>query len=289
MSLAATREKPTAAANIGGLRDIVVQIEDGQGVPGLLAFAAGFARKTGARLAAVLTQAPPHLPGNVRVEIGDVLVEAWRKRAAESAKEAAARIAAAGIAEGIEIECRVVEGYPEETLTVHARHADLTILGQAAGEGAIEQTRAIEALLFGSGRPILLVPAAGTYKADIRHVLCAWNGSREAARAVADAMPLLRRAEHVTILSADPPGSATRLPGADIALHLARHGVKASSTATYAGDLTVGDAILNRAADLGADLLVMGGYGHSRMREAIFGGATRHVLDHMTLPVLMSH
>jgi len=289
MSLAAAREKPTAAVSSGGLRDIVVQIDEGHAAPGLLAYAAGFARMTGARLAAVLTQTPPRLPGSVRIEIGDILLAAWRKHAAETAKAAVARIAVAGIAEGIEIECRVVEGYPEETLMTHARHADLTILGQAAGEGADARTRTIEALLFGSGRPILLVPAAGTYEAKLGHVLCAWNGSREAARAVADAMPLLRAAEHVTALSADPPGAATRLPGADIALHLARHGVKASSSATYAGDLTVGDAILNRAADLGADLLVMGGYGHSRTREAIFGGATRHVLDHMTLPVLMSH
>ena len=154
----------------------------------------------------------------------------------------------------------------------HARHVDLTILGQASGDAAADQARTIEALLFGSGRPILLLPSVGTYKTELRHILCAWNGSREATRALADAMPLLRRAEHVTVLSADPPGAAHRDAGADIALHLARHGVNVRTSPTYSGDLTVGDALLNRAADLGADLLVMGGYGHSRTREAIFGG-----------------
>ena len=290
MCPAATLEKAHVAASGDGIRDIVVQIEDGTESDGRrLAFAAGFARRQGAHLVAVHTQLPPQMPGRVRAEIGDLLLDAWRKQAAEKAEAVAARVAAAGRVEGIDIELRVVEGFPDATMTEHARYVDLTILGQTAGDLAVDQTRTVEALLFGSGRPILLVPAVGTYKTDLRHVLCAWNGSREATRAIADALPLLRQAGNVTILSADPAGAARREPGADIALHLARHGVKASTSPTYAGDLTVGDALLNRAADLGADLLVMGGYGHSRTREAIFGGATRHVLDHMTLPVLMSH
>ncbi len=276
----------TAAA---GLRDLVVHVDDGAETEGRVAFAAAFARAQGAHLVAVATQTPPYIPAAVRAEVGETFFEAWRKTNATATARQAERAAVAGRAEGVEIEFRTVEGQPEDTLLVHARHADLTILSQAAGPAAAEQTRTIEALLFGSGRPILLVPAAGRYTAPGRHVLVAWNGSREAARAVADAMPVLQRAQHVTVLSADPAGAARRVPGADIALHLARHGVKVATSTTYAGDIGIGDALLNRATDLGADMLVMGGYGHSRTREAIFGGATRHVLEHMTLPVFMSH
>ncbi len=280
-------EAPAAAA--AGLCDLVVHVDEGPECEGRIAFAAGLARAHGAHLAAVLTQSPPYVPPSVRAEVGETFFEAWRNGAADTAARLAGRVAAAGRAEGIEIEFRRVEGVAEDALLVHARHADLTVLSQAAGPAAGDQTRTIEALLLGSGRPVLLLPAVGRAAVPGRHVLVAWNGSREAARALADALPILKRAQFVTVLSADPAQSARRLPGADIALHLARHGVKVATSTTYAGDIGIGDALLNRATDLGADLLVMGGYGHSRTREAIFGGATRHVLDHMTVPVFMSH
>src|SRR5262249_44560338 len=118
-------------------------------------------------------------------------------------------------------------------------------------------------------------------------VLVAWAHSREATRAVHDALPLLKLAKSVTVMEVNP--EPDHLGGADIALHLTRHGVKAEVASTTSGDINNGDAILSRAADLTADLLVMGGYGHSRLREFAFGGVTRHILEHMTLPVLMSH
>jgi nucleotide-binding universal stress UspA family protein len=123
-------------------------------------------------------------------------------------------------------------------------------------------------------------------------VVIAWNSAREAARAVHDAMPLLIAAEAVTVLTIDPregPQGHGELPGADISLHLARHGVKAQVERTVSADLPVGEVLLSRLADLGADLLVMGAYGHSRMRELLLGGATRSLLQSMTVPVLMSH
>ncbi len=272
-----------------GFRDVVVHVDESPQTAARLAFAAAFAREYGAHLVAVVTQGPPEIPPGIRAEVGNSFIELWRERAQAVSAGLAEQAAKAGRAEGIDIECRIAEGLPEETLLVHARHADLTILSQASGPDASDQTRTIEALLFGAGRPILLLPAAGRYAVPGRHILVAWNASRESARALADAMPLLGCAKHVTVLSADPKAAASRVPGADIALHLARHGVKVATSTTYAGDIGVGDALLNRATDLGADMLVMGGYGHSRTREAIFGGATRHVLDHMTLPVLMSH
>jgi nucleotide-binding universal stress UspA family protein len=119
-----------------------------------------------------------------------------------------------------------------------------------------------------------------------------WNASREAARAIYDALPVLKAAKKVVVISVNP-GRGTPdigdLPGADIAHQLARHGVKAESAPTYADDIDVDDVILSRGADMSADLIVMGGYGRSRVRELILGGATRGILDHMTIPVIFSH
>ncbi len=143
-----------------------------------------------------------------------------------------------------------------------------------------------------SGRPVLVVPYIGPGKSVATHVLVGWNASREATRAVNDAIPLLQRAKKVTVLAVDPEGGTEghgEVPSADISLHLARHGIKVEAAQTVTGDIDVGDALLSRASDLGADLIVVGAYGHSRMREFILGGVTRHLLQHMTVPILISH
>ena len=196
----ATLEKANVDASGDGIRDIVVQIDDAPGSGARLAFAAAFARRHGAHLVALLVQLAPQMPGRVRAEVGELVLDAWRREAAGKAQAMAGTVAAAGRAEGIDIEFRAVEGFADELLMAHARHADLTVLGQAAGDAADEQTRTIEALLFGSGRPILLLPSVGTYRTGLRHILCAWNGSREAARAIADAMPLLLALERLSPL-----------------------------------------------------------------------------------------
>jgi len=164
---------------------------------------------------------------------------------------------------------------------LHARYADLAIFGQLDPERAeTEPTRQRpEHVAIASGRPVLIVPYAGRFDNVGRRVLIAWSATREAARAVADAMVDPR----------EGVGGHGELPGADIALHLARHGVKAQIERTVSAGLPVGEVLLSRLADLGADLLVMGAYGHSRAREVLFGGATRSVLRSMTVPVLMSH
>jgi nucleotide-binding universal stress UspA family protein len=150
----------------------------------------------------------------------------------------------------------------------------------------------VENLLIYSGRPVLVVPYIGTGERIGRTVTVAWDAGREAARAVADAMPLLERAEKVHVLVVDPRPSADghgEEPGADLALHLARHGVKAEVNRTEANDIGTGDVILSWLSDADSDLLVMGAYAHSRLRELVLGGVTRRILDGMTVPVLMSH
>jgi nucleotide-binding universal stress UspA family protein len=137
---------------------------------------------------------------------------------------------------------------------------------------------------------VLFVPYTGRFRDIGKRVLVAWNASREAARAVSDALPILAQAQSVEVVAFDPDGADHgEVAGADIALFLARHGVKASAARQSAPDIDVGSQILSRVADSNADLLVMGGYGHSRLRELALGGATRTVLDSMTLPVLMAH
>jgi nucleotide-binding universal stress UspA family protein len=191
-------------------------------------------------------------------------------------------------------EWREIPEGPDANPALHARYADLIILGQLDPDR--EQAELIlpppEQVALSSGRPVLIVPYAGDFDHVGRRVLIAWNATREAARAIGDAMPLLMAAELVSVLTIDPregPDGHGELPGADIALHLARHGVTAQVERTVSAGLPVGDVLLSRLADLGADLLVMGAYGHSRMREVLLGGATQSVLRSMTVPVLMSH
>lgn len=143
-----------------------------------------------------------------------------------------------------------------------------------------------------TARPVLIVPNAGKYETVGRHVVIAWNGSREAARAAFDAVPFMRSAKSVRILAIDPKsreGYDSIALGDEIALCLARHDIKAEVTVTRSGDISVGDELLNRLSDEGCDLLVMGCYGHSRLRETLFGGVTKNLLEHMTAPVLMAH
>ena len=143
-----------------------------------------------------------------------------------------------------------------------------------------------------SGRPVLIVPNEGLHKDFGKKVLVAWNARREAARAVFDALPLLQQADEVKVVWVNPQdegGAAADVPAGDICAALARHGVKCEATEVARPQAGVGRTLLMRAAEYGSDLLVMGCYGHSRLREFVLGGASRHVLDHMTIPVLMSH
>lgn len=196
--------------------------------------------------------------------------------------------------EGLEGEWRVIEGDPGTVMALHARYADLAVVGQPnRSEPQSDGSDHIPvSVLLSSGRPALVVPFAGQFATIGKHVLVAWNATREAARALNDALPLLRGAQMVTVLEINPkPGmdGQVRIAAADISLHLARHGVKAEAAHTVAKDIAAGEALLSYAFDIGADLIVAGAYGHSRMREMAFGGVTKTLLNEMTVPVLFSH
>ena len=188
----------------------------------------------------------------------------------------------------------MTDGNVSEAVVSRARHADLVILGQVDPDHPPppQGRQLAEDVLMTSGSPILVVPYIGRFETCGTKVLIGWNNSREAARAVSDAMPMLAKASSITILEASPVArkqAANDVTCADVASHLAHHGINARSARTVLNGIAASDILLSYAADLTADLLVVGGYGHSRLRELILGGVTRGLLQHMTLPVLMSH
>jgi nucleotide-binding universal stress UspA family protein len=175
----------------------------------------------------------------------------------------------------------------------YARAADLVVAAQTDPQWAgTDWLDVADRLAFESGRPVLILPNAGAHEGVGDKVLVAWNARREAVRAVFDALPILQRATEVKVVWVNPQSEldlAQDVPAADICAALARHGVKCQASEQVQPRAGVGETLLACARDMGADLLVMGCYGHTRLREFVLGGASRHVLAHMALPVLMSH
>ncbi len=278
-------------------KDLLVVLDSASDTRGRIELAAALAEKSAAHLVALYPIPSPDLPrraGYADLAALEPVYREWRERALEQAESVREIFENAAKRHGISQEWRGVAEGREADPALHARYADLAILGQRnpdSDEMAMIRPHP-ERVTLASGRPILVIPYAGSFDRIGGCVLVAWNASREAARAVADAMPILAAADSVTVMSVDPRGGDEGdgdLPGADIAVHLARHGVKARIERTVSADVPIGEVLLSRAADLGADLLVMGAYGHSRMRELLLGGATRSILASMTIPVLMSH
>lgn len=192
------------------------------------------------------------------------------------------------------VERRLSADDPQNALLTQARYCDLLVLSQTDPDDTPSRVLdgMAEFLLLNTGRPLLLVPRYGDAGHIGRHPLVAWDGSRAATRAIADAMPLLRRAGKVTLAIVDPRVQYDvhgEQPGADIGLYLARHGVEVEVTVRGSGTHKVGDTLLALASELRSDLLVMGGYGHMRLREVLLGGVSRDVLRTATLPVLIAH
>lgn len=192
-------------------------------------------------------------------------------------------------------EFRWGEGMASDALKLHARYTDLLIVGQTDPDerdtGVSVATP--EYAVLSTGRPTLVVPYYAEEFPRLGHnVLLAWSATREATRAMTDSLPILKRAERVIVMAVNPIVSRDQhgqLPGADVAQYLARHDIKAEAMQSYTDAISVGDELLARSADLEIDLIVMGAYGHSRLREMVLGGVTQTLLQHMTVPVLMSH
>jgi len=277
-------------------KDILVHIDSSKHCGTRLQVAAALARGFGAHLTGLYVMAPmnvsPFLADQFRPEVLDEMharAAQQRDRARELFDDITSRRQPPADCEWIE-----VRGDPVEAVTMYARYADFAVLGQVdpaeVGHGA--RFDLPEHVVTAAGRPILMVPYAGTFEGVGERVLVAWNSSAQAARAIHDALPLLARAKRVLIMAVHREAGGQGqddVPGADIARHLVRHGVAAEASPIDAGGIEVGDLLLSRAADEGADLLVMGIYGHSRLRELVLGGVSRHLFDHMTIPIFMAH
>jgi len=171
-----------------------------------------------------------------------------------------------------------------------ARRFDLAIVGQAEPDKQVIEEMIGETTLFESGRPVIVVPYIQKDPLKLDRVMACWDGSRPAARAIADAMPLLERAGQVElVIVANERGKQDEIAGADMGQHLARHGLKVDVKRIAGGNIDVGDALLSHAADSGASFMIMGGYGHSRLREFVLGGVTHTILRSLTVPALLSH
>ena len=273
-------------------KTILVHIDAGKRCSLRIDVAIRLARRHDAHLVGLHALAPFEPPGYVMAEMGPAIMEAQRlvsaTEIARTEGEFAKQTSAAGLRN---VEWRTAVDGLVEAVSLHARYADLVVIGQTdATDDSRVPSDFPEQLVLAAGRPVLIVPSAGSFPTLGKRILVAWNGGREASRAVTDAIPLLQHADNVHIMAVNPKvAEHGSVPGADIGLYLARHGVRVEVKADHGAEIDVGNELLSRAADLDADLIVMGGYGHSRLKEWVLGGATRTILESMTVPVLMSH
>lgn len=245
-----------------------------------------------AHLIGCSVEAEPRIPTYAAAQIPSDVIDTLAQEQHRLVEEAETRFNAAVEAAGWSDRSEFQHGHGDlvETLCSTGRGCDLIIVGQAEPEKEpVEIEELPDNLVLAAGRPVLIVPYIGQKKPVGGHVLLCWTDTREAARAMSDALPLLNAASEVTVLSAGDAARTGEVVGDDAARYLAAHGIKAEARYSVTGGLDAGSAILNEASDIGADLIVMGGYGHSRLRETILGGATRSVMTGMIAPVLMSH
>jgi nucleotide-binding universal stress UspA family protein len=268
-------------------KDLLVHVDSSSHCAARLALAVTLARRFGAHLTGLHVMPTLAISPFIADQFSTALLDKGHARIAQLRDDARAAFAAASQPLGSEAEWRETRGDPADAVRLAARKADLAILGQP--EPGSDVAYLPEQVVMGSGRPALLVPYAGTFANVGGRVLVAWNGSAQAARAVNDALPFLQGAERVVVVTVNPARS-DRAGDTDIARHLARHGIAAEiSDIVTDRDDNVGDVLLSRATDEAADLIVMGAYGHSRLRELVLGGVSRALLGHMTVPVLMAH
>jgi len=272
-------------------KTLLVHVDDSRRCATRVALALDLARRWDAHLIGLYLVCEDFARPWFRVE--EDLIARLVAQAAERRGQAQQTFLAMAERAGRAAEWRAPAGPAVETATLHARHADLLVLGQPDPHDPVAYVdrHFVGDLVLGAGCPALVIPHAGTVPTLGENVLIAWDGSREASRAIADALPLLRRARFVGVDIVKRPDDHDAAPGAiDVAAWLDAHGIRASfSTTPRHGIAGTGVTLLNRVSDLHADLLVMGAYGHSRARERVWGGVSRTMLESMTVPVLMSH
>jgi nucleotide-binding universal stress UspA family protein len=274
------------------IKDIVVNLGLGERDPAG-EYAIAVADAFGAHVLGMAVIYDPVIPGTVMGGIPPAYIETQRVEAEKTVKAAIARFETTAKRVGVSFESRSVNASvagAAERLGRLGRRFDLVVVGQPDRDKSAPVEVVDEGVLFESGRPVIFVPYIQRGGLKLDHVMVCWDGSRAAARAVADSLPFLQKAKQVEIvIVASKSGKQDEVPGADLGQHLARHGLKVDVKRITSPDIDVTSTILSYAADSSADMIVMGGYGHSRFREFILGGVTRGILETMTIPALMSH
>lgn len=248
----------------------------------------GFAASQGAHVTALYMIPPFNIPVYAAVPIPSDIADQYYADEEATAVPVIEAFEAALKAQGdVTGEIQTTRTLPLDALQDNASFADLIVLGQPHEEGYDPATDSlIGDIALSAGLPVLAVPRVGDYAGVAKNVLVAWTRRRESTRALREALPLLESAERVLVMRANPPDDGRE---AEIGAYLARHGVKVDIKDVTVKDVSIADAILNTVSDEGCDLITMGAYGHSRVREYAFGGATRDILRHMTVPTLFAH
>lgn len=274
------------------IKDIVVNLGLGANDPAG-DYAVSIGEVFGAHVLGVAVSYEPVIPGTVMGGIPPEIIESQRAESNKKARAAIARFEQAAKRAGISMETRTISasisGAADQIGRI-GRRFDLIVVGQPGRKDSLPDEVIDEGVLFESGRPVIFVPFIQKGGMKLDRIMVCWDGSRAATRAIADAIPLLKKAKQVeVVIISDKPNKRDEVPGADLGQHLARHGLKVDVKRITSPDIDVPSTILSYAADSSADMIVMGGYGHSRLREFVLGGATRGLLESMTVPVLMSH
>ena len=272
------------------IKDIVVNLSSNVTID----FAVSLASTFQAHIAAIsFLYDPIVLPVSDMGGIPIDYIEAERSENKQRAADAKARFDECAQRAGLSSESSIIDAELSEAPRIFARLArssDLSIVAQAGPHKRMVDELIIEAALFDTGHPVIVVPYIQTTALALNRVLVCWDGSQNAARAVSDSMPFLRKAKNVDVVTiTGEKHKDDEIAGVDVAEHLARHGLKVELRRVPVGQVDVSSNLLSLAADMSADFMVMGGYGHSRLREFVLGGATRGVLASMTIPTLMSH
>jgi nucleotide-binding universal stress UspA family protein len=274
------------------LKDVVVNLSGRAPLDFAADYATSIAATFGAHVTGIAFLYEPVIPDGTLGGVPVDLIELQREENSKIARDAISRFEAGVKKASVASETRQLDATFGGAATLFAqvaRRFDISVVAQAQREQGATDELIIEGALFESGRPVIIVPYIQKSGLTLERVLACWDGGRTAARAIADAMPFLERAKAVDLVIVAEERKNDEITGVRMSEHLTRHGVTVSVKRIAKGDLAVQDVILSYAADSGADFMVMGGYGHSRLREFILGGVTRGILNSMTVPVLMSH
>ena len=275
------------------IKDLVVNLGLDKPHDVAAGYAVSIAETFDAHLCAVAFSYDPVVPPSVMGGVSAEAIDAQWAVSEQAADPAIAAFEEAARRDGISAEHRKLAASlagAGDLFGRLARRFDLAVVGQAEPKHGAAQDLMIEGALFGSGRPVVVVPYIQKGGLTLDRVMICWDGSRPAARAIADAMPFLARAAAIdVVIVASGREKSDEIPGVDMGEHLARHGLRVEVKRIVSTDVDVPNTILSHAADSGTDFIVMGGFGHSRLREFVLGGATHGILTSMTVPTLMSH